>query len=257
MNGSLSAVLRWIAGATLALCAVTYLAAQETAGPSLGDFARSERKERSTPGHSGAKRLFSEEDDGPDPGGVWRVDLCTQTQPICYDLSVTLPKTLKWARAVDQPRPVLIAVPGEEQDPAHTIRVYAAELLPPFLLDLSKRTFLQSWFARPEYFGQSARIVRDEHVRINNFDAVISHFSVESGADKYRGVSVITASGYGNHGFACTYPDDDAGVAGSICDAVIQSASAQILQPQQLPLYPGPYYPPYYPQPYYPPDGDP
>jgi len=256
MKRLLQAVFWWAARVALVLSAISYLAAQDAQGPSLGDFARSERKERSTPGHAGARRVFSEEDDGPDPGGVWRADLCVQTQMLCYDLSVTLPQTLKWVRAADPPRPVLIAVPGQT-DPAHVIRVYAAELLPPYFLDLSKRTFLQSWFARPEYFGQSARIVLDEHVRINNWNAVISHFTVESGADKYHGVSVVAASGYGNHGFACTYPDEDASVAGSICDALIQSASAQILQPRQLPIYPGPYYPPYYPQPYYPPEGDP
>ena len=58
---------------------------------------------------------------------------------------------------------MLIPVPGYEEDPSRAIRVYAAESNDVrTFVDAFKRTFLQGWFARPEYFGQSAELLRDE-----------------------------------------------------------------------------------------------
>jgi hypothetical protein len=205
---------------------------------SLGDVARKTRKEHASSAHAGAKQVFNEEDDGPDAGGVWGIRLCTPMVP-CDQLSVTLPKTPKWSRGEDQPRPALIPVPGKEDDPAHVIRVYAAEAIPPmYLLDVAKRTFLQGWFARKEYFGQAARIVRDDHIKIANAHAVITHLTVESGTLKYRGLSVVAVSAYGNYGFACIFREEDAAPAGSICDGIIQSATIKTLQPRRLTVYP-------------------
>ena len=247
-------VRRALSALVCSICLYPAVWSQEPGlAPSLGDLARREREERSA--HSAARQTLSNEEDGPDHSGVWHVQLCTLTQVPCYDLAVTLPKTLKWRRAEDQPRPVLISLPGLEDDPSHSIRVYVAQALPPmYAINIAKRTLLQSWFSRPEYFGEPARLVRDEHVKIDNSDAAITQFVVGSGAAKYRGLSVVATSPYGNYGFACAYRDEDSSVASSICEAVIKSATIQTLQPRQLTIYPGPYYPPYY---YPPPDDDP
>jgi len=225
---------------------------------SLGDVARATRKEHVSASHVPAKQVTNEEEDGPDTGGVWRAKLCPQTP--CYELSVTLPKSPKWIRATSEPRPVLIPLPGSEDDPSHAIRVYAAESIPPaYYSDRAARIFLQGWFARPEYFGQAARLVLNEHVLLDGRMALISHFTVASGELKYRGLSVVAGSSYGNFGFACVFRDEDAKTAASMCDAIVKSAKAQVLQPGTPRVYPNPhgYNPPgYYPQ-GYPPDDPP
>ena len=134
-----------------------------------------------------------------------------------------------------------------EDDPGHAIRLYAAESIPPqYVLDKAERLFLQGWFARPEYFGQAAHIVLDEHIMIDGRNAVVTHFTVPGDGFKYRGLSVVTVANYGSMGFACTFRDEDAGAAASICDAIITSARSEILQaprPQIYPTYPPEYYP--------------
>jgi hypothetical protein len=249
MKRSLGIPRAWMAALTFGLCVCAW--AQDSS-PSLGDVARDARKEHLSSNHTATKQLTNEEEGGPDSSGVWRARMCTESQIPCYELSITLPKTPKWSRTADPPRPVLIPVPGEENDAAHSIRVYAAEFVGPmYLVDVAKRTFLQSWFARPEYFGQAARLQRDERVKIDNYDATITHFTVLSGAAKYRGLSVISATPYGNYGFACAFREEDANAA-SICDAVIKSARIQTLQPRRLTAYPT-----YSPQPVDPPDDPP
>jgi hypothetical protein len=230
---------------------------QNATGPSLGDVARKTRKERTATDHVQAKELVNEEEDGPDTTGVWRVRLCSRTP--CYELSISLPKTPKWTRAAEQPRPALIALPAAGEDPNRIIRVYAAESLEPvWPLDAAKRTFVQGRFARPEYFGRAAHIVLDEHVMIDNFAAVISHFIVAGDAVKYRGVSVVANTVNGNYGFACVFREADAAAASSICDAIVKSARSQVLEPgvhRVYPIYPDP--PTYYPQNYPPQEDDP
>lgn len=211
--------------------------AQES-GQSLGEAARKARKEKSSTDHVAAKKVATEDDDDPDAGGVWRVRICKYSP--CYELSVVLPKEPKWRRKAEQPRPVLIPVNGHEDDSSRDIRVYAAESIEPmYLLDKAGRTFVQGWFARPEYFGQSARILKDDHVRIpDNANANISHFIITTPNLKYRGLSIVASHPGGNYGFACVFREEDAEVAGSVCDAVITSARSQELAPAKLPEYP-------------------
>jgi len=242
--------------AGLALCAGLGAWGQDSSGQSLGDVARKARQEHSAAGHVAAKQPVNEEEDGPDPGGVWRVRLCTRTP--CYELSIALPKHPKWTRSAEEPRPVLIPLAGHEEDPAHAIRIYAAESLGPMYaqVDGAKRVFLQGWFSRPEYFGQSARLLRDERIQIDGSAATITHFTIMSGVLKYRGLSVVASSPNGNYGFACVFRDEDASAAASICDAIVKSARSQALEPARPQVYPTYQDPPAY-EPADPPDDPP
>lgn len=218
----------WIVLTALTSCAGVAASAQENSGQSLGDLARKTRQEQSAPNHVSGKKL-TDEDDGPDGGGVWRIRLCT-LQP-CYEFSVTLPKSPKWSRAEPEPRPVLIPSAGNEEDATRAIRVYAAQSTDlKYTADTFKRAFLQEWFARSEYFGRAAHIALDEHVRIDWTNGLITHFTIAEGALKYRGVSAVAGSPYGNFGFACVYREEDSAVAESVCDAIIKSAQYQELQ---------------------------
>jgi hypothetical protein len=215
----------------------------QDSSPSLGDLARKTRKARGP-----AQPAGTEDDDGPDFGGVWHLRSCVQTP--CYEISVTLPKSAKWTRTTSEPRPVLIALPGHDDDPSHAIRVYAAEAIPrTYAMDSGTRMFLQVWFARPEYFGQSARIVLKQNLVLAGRSATTAHFTVTSGLLKYRGLSVVANSFSTDFGFACVFREEDSAIASSICDAVIASASTQLMQPTVRRYYP-PYQPPpayYYP----------
>jgi len=229
---------------------------QSSSGQSLGDVARKTRKEHSSSDHVAASHVANEDDDGPDSGGVWRVRHCPQSP--CYELSVNLPRSPKWSRAEAQPRPVLIPLPGHEEDSRRTIRVYAAESIPQtYNINAAERIFLQGWFARPEYFGQAARIVLDEHPIIDGRAAVIAHFVVNTTPQKYRGLSVVAITTYGSFGFACVFREEDTEAAASTCDAIVKSANVQTLEPARPRYYP-PYQPPpqYYPR-YDEPQGDP
>jgi hypothetical protein len=218
----------WILLTVLTSCATLAASAQDTSGQALGDVARKTRQEHSDPNHVSGKKL-TDEDDGPDGGGVWRIRLCT-LQP-CYEFSITLPKSPKWSRAEPEPRPVLIPIAGHEEDSSRAIRVYEAQSTDPkYTADSFKRAFLQGWFARPEYFGRAARIALDEHVRIDWTNGLITHFDITAGALKYRGVSTVAGSPYGNFGFACVYREEDSDAAASVCDAIVHSAQYQELQ---------------------------
>lgn len=220
---------------------------QSSSGQSLGDVARKTRKEHASSGHIPASRLATEDEDGPDSGGVWRVRLCQQSP--CYELSVSLPKSPKWSRGTAEPRPVLIPLVGHEEDPGRVIRVYAAESIPQnYNINAAERIFLQGWFARPEYFGQAAKILLDEHPIIDGRGAVIAHFTVNGPMQRYRGLSVVALTSYGSFGFACVFREEDAVTAASTCDAIVNSATAQTLDAARPHYYPG-YQPPpqYYP----------
>ena len=228
------------AGAVLAALVLGYgLSArgQDSSGQSLGDVARKARKEHSSADHVAATHVANGDDDGPDSSGMWRLRPCPTTT-LCYELSIVLPKTLKWERGTSEPRPVLIPLADHDKDPDRAIRVYAANPLAPMQsVDVAKRTFLQSWFAKPEYFGQPARIALDEHVWIDNNLTTITHLSVTGAVSKYHGLSVVAGWAYGNFGFACAYRDEDASAAASVCDAIIHSAKYQILQPAARGIY--------------------
>lgn len=221
----------------------------QDAAPSLGDVARKSRKEHASAAHQPARQVTNEEEDGPDAGGVWRVRLCSRTP--CYELSIALPKSPKWIRPAAQPRPALIPIQGHEDDLSHAIRVYAAESITAISLDAAKRAFLQGWFARPEYFGQAARLVLDERGSLDGSLSTITHFTVLSGGIKFRGLGVIANTINGDYGFACVFRDEDTSVAGSICDGIIKSARNQVLDASRriYPTYIAPtyYYPPAYP----------
>ena len=228
--------------------------AQETQ-PSLGDVARKTRKEHSSAGHVPAKQVTDEEEDGPDAGNVWRVRQCSAV--VCYTLSVALPKAPRWIRPDAEPRPVLIPLAGYEEDLTHAIRVYAAESLKTTYasVDLAKKTFLQAWFTRPEYFGAPARLINDERIPATNGEMKITHFAITSGITKFRGLSVIAPSPLNDYGFACVYREEDSAAASSICDAIIRSAHDQTFltaQKRVSPTYAEP--PVYYPRADDPPD---
>jgi hypothetical protein len=263
MKASPITVCGWSVVAALVLCAGIYSSAQDPSGEgqSLGDAARKARQEHSAAGHLAAKQSVNEEDDGPDPGGVWRVRLCTRTP--CWELSIALPKNAQWTRSADQPRPVLIPLVGNEAEPDHAIRIYSGEALAGILapVEFAKRGFLQEWFARPEYFGQPARMLRDWHVPMNGGFGIITQFTVLGGATKYRGFSVVATSPNGSYGFACLFRDEDTSAAASICEAIVKSATSQALEPAKPHVYPTYEDPPRYEpddQPDDPPDdGDP
>src|ERR1700730_8582348 len=207
-----------VAVAAFMVCAIVAAWGQETSSPPLGDVARETRKELTSATHVPAKRVANGDDDGPDGGGVWRIRLCT-IQP-CHEFSITLPKNPKWIRAEQEPRPVLIPVSGHEGDAGRAIRVYAAQSIDlRYTLDVFKRTFLQSWFARPEYFGQGARLSLDEHIAIDWSSGTVTHFTITTPTLKYRGLSVVAATPYGNFGFACVYREENSAVCSSLCDA--------------------------------------
>jgi hypothetical protein len=230
---------------TLLACVSLPAEAQDSSqqAPALGDVARKTRQERSTAGHAPGKQLANDEEDGPDSTGMWRVRSCSRTP--CDELSIALPKSAQWTRVQDGPRPVLIPLPGQEQDAGRVIRVYAAESLGTMYTqqDGAKRLFLQGWFARPEYFGQAARIVLDEHILLDSANATISHFTVAASTAKYRGLSIVASAANGSYGFACVFRDDDSAAAISICDAIIRSARNNVLIPERRPVYPN-YQPP-------------
>jgi hypothetical protein len=245
----------------VALCAGAWgqnaSSGQSSSGQSLGEAARKARKEHAAATAPSA-RVLDSDDDGPDSGGVWRIRMYGKTP--FYEVSITLPRSPRWTRAAAEPRPVVIPLPGPDDDPNRVIRVYAAALLYPFYPDGS-RTFLQGWFARPEYFGQPAHIVLAEHIQIDGLPANVSHFSVANGALKYRGLSVVMNSPNGTSGFACVYRDQDSGAATSICDAIVRSANDQSLAlstRREYPAYSDP--PAYDPRdddpPYDPPEDD-
>lgn len=117
----------------------------QDASPSLGDVARRARKERPSATHAPAKRITDDQDE-PDASGVWRTRLCSNV--VCYTLSIALPKSPRWIRPSEEPRPLLIPVAGHEDDLSHAIRVYKAELIPTNLAsaDVAKKAFLQACF---------------------------------------------------------------------------------------------------------------
>lgn len=250
MNISTGTTRAWAAMVALVLSAGIYVSAQDSSrqAPSLGDVARKTRKERLAAGHVRGRQLVNEEEDGPDTTGVWRVRLCTRTP--CDELSITLPKEAKWTRTKQEPRPVLIPLPGNDEDANRVIRLYVAESLGPMYspVDGAKRLFLQGWFSRPEYFGQSARIALDEHLHLDNADAVISHFTVTASDTKYRGLSIVAGTSNGNYGFACAFREQDSTAAASVCDAIVKSARNQVLDSGKRPVYPGYQPPAYYPR---------
>jgi hypothetical protein len=129
----------------------------------------------------------------------------------------------------------LIPVAGHEDDASRAIRVYAGQSNDArYFVDAFKRVFLQSWFARREYFAQSAQLLRDEHVPIDFTTGTITHFTITTPDLKYRGLSLIVGSNQGNFGFACVFREEDTAVGNSICDAVVKSARYQELQPSSI-----------------------
>lgn len=223
----------WMLLAVFLSCAGSGASAQDSSGQSLGDLARKTRSERAASTHVPAKTVATDDLDGPDGGGVWRMRLCYLTY--CHELSITLPKNPKWTRPAQEPRPVLIPISGHEEDASRAIRIYAAESSElRYNAEGFKRTFLQSWFAKPEYFGQSAVLVRDEHVPIDWSTGIITHFTITTDLLRYRGSSVIMVSAYGNFGFACVFREEDSSVGTSMCDAIVKSAQFQELQPSTI-----------------------
>ena len=233
----------WLMGLAFALPIV---GCAQDAQPSLGDVARQTRKQHAQ-SQAQIKKLNSEDEDSPDAGGVWRVMECSQT---CYEFSVTLPKSPPWMRSAEPPRPVLVPLVGHEDDLSRAIRVYKAESVPATSQDMARKTFLQAWFGRPEYFGHAARLLETERVNFEFSSGTITRFTILSNGVLYRGFGVMASAAYENYGFACTFRDADTDIAGSICEAIVRSARNQVLPLVKRQVYPA-YQPPpeYYPQP--------
>ena len=138
------------------------------------------------------------------------MQLCSRTP--CYELSVVLPKEPKWTASEEEPRPVLIPLPGAEKDPNRVIRLYAAESLGPDLRSMGPSGIPARWFARPEYFGHRHGSCWMRHVRWK-LKSVMTHFTVPGAADQVSGLSVVAGYANGNYGFACVFRDEDASAA--------------------------------------------
>jgi len=233
-------------GIIVALVGSTLWVSAQEAAPALADVARNARKEKASATHVPASHHTDDDQDGPDSGGVWRIRLCSAQA--CYTLSVSLPRSPRWIRPAAEPRPVLIPLAGHEDELSHAIRVYGAESLPTNVgtVDAAKKTLLQAWFSRPEYFGQPARLSTDERLPSETGEAKISHFAVGSSSAKFLGVSVIEGSPLGFHGFACVFQEEDAGAASSVCDAIVRSARAQTFLTAYKRVYPTDDNPPSY-----------
>lgn len=217
----------------VSLASVRTWGQDSSSGQSLGDAARNARNEHAATSVP-ATRVVDSDDDGPDSAGVWRIRMCARIP--CYEVSITLPRNPKWTRAAAAPRPVVIPLLRSGDNPARAVRVYAAPSIEGIYstIEASKRSLLQGWFARPEYFGHQAHIVLDEHVLVDGHNATLSHFGVTDGASKYQGFSIVANSPNGNSGFACVFRDQDAAAAISICDAVVKSATDQSLETPKL-----------------------
>lgn len=214
-----------VATAALLPCLIASAGAQAAPGQAtpLGDIARKARRERSSKDHATAKLVSNEE---TDPTTNWTVHACT-LQP-CFSLTITLPKGTERSRALSGPSYTLIPLRGHEADPSHAIRIYAADLLQAGDLPQAKRLFLQEWFSRPYYFGQAARFVLDEHLRIEGYPATLTRFTVANSVIKYRGISLIAQVPTGTFGFACVFHDEDSGDATSVCESVLNSVSMEV-----------------------------
>ncbi len=212
-------------------------------------------KEHAAPDRSSWKATGQlEEEDGPDTTGIWRVRLCSFTP--CYELSIALPKNPKWTRAKAEPRPVLIPLPGADADASRVIRIYAGESLGARYfcrLTAPSGCFCKAGSPARNISARQRGIVLDEHVPIEGANATISHFTVTEDAARYRGLSIVASTPNGSYGFACSFREEDASAASSICDAIVKSARSQALEPGKRPVYPN-YEPPdppeYYPRRY-------
>lgn len=255
MRFPLPTIRGWMVLAGLASWLGLSALGQDSSGQPLGDVARKTRREHMSTSHVPAK-LMSEDDNGPDSGGVWRVRLCVLSP--CFELSISLPKSPKWTRQTEEPRPVLILLPGHEEDSSRSIRVYGAEALPQnYTYDSGTRMFVQGRFARPEYFGQAAHILQQKRIMLDSRNATIARFTVSSGVLKYRGLSVVAITPYGDLGFACVFREEDSSAATSVCDAIVTSARIQVLQAATPRVYPTYQDPPVYDPQYNDPPDDP
>jgi hypothetical protein len=208
-----------LAGLTL-ICglSVTAWAQDSGQGASLGDLARKTRQEHTAKDHVASKQVLNEESQS----AAWVVHACRHVP--CYSLSITLPKNAQWSKPATGQVYATIPLPGHEADPGHIIRVYGADLLNTYTVEQGKRLFLQEWFSRPYFFGQSAKFVFDDQTTVDGTPAVVTHFTLPNKVGQYRGLGLIAGTSAGTVGFACVFRDDDSGDATSVCEGVLNSA---------------------------------
>lgn len=216
---------RMLAGLTL-ICglAITARAQDSSRTPSLGDLARRTRQEHTAKDHVASKQVLNEESQS----ATWVVHACKHMP--CYSLSITLPKNAQWSKPATGQVYATIPLPGHEADPNHIIRVYGADLLNTYTIERGKRLFLQEWFSRPYFFGQSAKFVFDDPTAVDGTPAVITHFTLPNRVGQYRGLALIAGTPAGTVGFACVFRDDDSGDAISVCESILNSGRISVME---------------------------
>ncbi|HLW85935.1 MAG TPA: hypothetical protein VKR60_12030 [Candidatus Sulfotelmatobacter sp.] len=196
-------------------------------GSSLGDLGRKTRQEHTSKDHVTAKQVLTEDSQAA-RGATWVVHACRHVP--CYSLVIALPKNAQWSKPASGQTYATIPLHGHESDPNHIIRVYAADLLNTYTLDQGKRLFLQEWFSRPYFFGQSAKFEFDDQTTIDGNSAVITHFTLPNKVGLYRGLGLIAWVPAGTFGFACVFRDDDSGDATSVCEGVLNSGRISMME---------------------------
>jgi hypothetical protein len=216
---------RILAGFTL-VCGLAAAAwAQDSGqGASLGDLARKTRQAHTAKDHVASKQVLNEESQS----ATWVVHACRHVP--CFSLTIALPKNVQWSKPATGQVYATIPVPGHEADPNHIIRVYAADLLNTYTIEQGKHLFLQEWFSRPYFFGQSAKFVFDDQTTVDGTPAVITHFTLPNKVGQYRGLALIAGAPAGTFGFACVFRDDDSGDATSVCEGVLNSGRISMME---------------------------
>lgn len=233
MTWSLSIRGALIAG-LLAGCLVGSVSAQDSGqNRPLGDVARKSRSDRQATGHTASKHVLNEETEAA-KGEVWSVSAC-HTIP-CAELSIKLPPGAKYPSRYSQVPNVKIERGGK----THDLKILAANQLPASDLESAKSVFLEDRFTRPYYFGAAAKLEFDEATKIDQWDAVVTHFTIPGRVTNYRGLALFVSVTLGTFGFACIFRDDDSGDGTSICEEILNSAVVKM--PENYKFYTPPSY---------------
>jgi hypothetical protein len=217
-----ASVRKGLAAAVLACCLGTVVLAQDSSqNRPLGDVARKTRSERQEKDHAAPTHVLNEETESA-KGELWTVSAC-HTIP-CAELLVRLPAGAKRDTGFVQIPDIRVERAGK----IHHLNILAANQLPASDLESAKWVFLEDWFTRPYYFGAAAKLEFDEATKIDQWPAVVTHFTVPGRVMNFRGMALFVAVTSGTFGFACIFREDDTGDATSICEEVLNSAAVRM-----------------------------
>jgi hypothetical protein len=191
-------------------------------GSALGDVARKSRNERQSKDHVASKHVLNEETELAH-GEIWTASAC-RTIP-CAELSIRLPPGAKHTFSFFTQIP---EVRVERGGKTYLLNVFSANQLPAQDLDSAKQVVLLNWFTRPYFFGTAAKIDFDEATKIDQWPAVLTHFTIPGRATNYRGLALFVAVTSGTFGFACIFPDLDSGDSMNICEEILNSAKVKM-----------------------------